>query len=598
MSVSSNLQTQPSWLDTFPTESPACGFDEGGMWFSGDAGGAPYPIRTNYNIGSEVGVEVIYTFVYNDVDSGCPDHGICFFNADTEPYWSWGDDTTRIAVQYDCGTPEIEGQNNNSTSSEYHLVIGNTYTARVSYQPWASQIAHQLYDGPNVNGTLLDTIVLNNERLTGDYRIGFDADMDAGLPDKAYFNYLEISEGPVEIVTHVFRAMHFPHRRREVVSAEDSTPTNVQPGEMLYDEDSNKLYAGLEDNSVVQVIGSGGNSPYESGSAPNAIQPANGNNYASGYYSAVGGGYQNSASGNYSFVGGGGWLDPNGGNTASGTYSAVVGGWENAASGDASFIGGGGGNTASGNYSAVSGGRYNTASGYSSTIGGGRGNNASGNYSAVVGGKSNIASGTYSTVSGGEYNNASGQYSTVGGGYSNTANGQRSSVLGGCFNNIAGYTNAHIIGSYITATADNTTFVNNLQVDDSLRFKGYNDNTDPMYIRKDNSVSNLSVLQIVIGDDPTGNSLTYPTNGNAAVDYVAIMTTGGATHHLFGSDGKYYNAGGITFSDGSTQSSAGVTSNTSGITGATAITNIVKISQAGYDALVTKDPNTIYIIVG
>lgn len=40
-----------------------------------------------------------------------------------------------------------------------------------------------------------------------------------------------------------------------------------------------------------------------------------------------------------------------------------------------------------------------------------------------------------------------------------------------------------------------------------------------------------------------------------------------------------------------------VRSNTSGITGASGVNNLVQISQANYDALVTKDPNTIYFIV-
>jgi NaMN:DMB phosphoribosyltransferase len=75
------------------------------------------------------------------------------------------------------------------------------------------------------------------------------------------------------------------------------------------------------------------------------------------------------------------------------------------------------------------------------------------------------------------------------------------------------------------------------------------------------------------------------------------MTTGGQTHHLFGSDGTYHNAGGITFGDDTTQTSAGVTSATTGITGAAAITNIVKITQTGYNALTTKDPATVYYIV-
>jgi predicted phage tail protein len=54
-------------------------------------------------------------------------------------------------------------------------------------------------------------------------------------------------------ITRVFRALRFPSRRREVVSGADATPINVQPGEMLYDEAANKLYAGREDTTAVQV---------------------------------------------------------------------------------------------------------------------------------------------------------------------------------------------------------------------------------------------------------------------------------------------------------------------------------------------------------
>jgi hypothetical protein len=54
--------------------------------------------------------------------------------------------------------------------------------------------------------------------------------------------------------TRVFRAIHFQNRRREVVSDTDPTPINVQPGEMLYDPEENKLYAGLEDTTAVEVV--------------------------------------------------------------------------------------------------------------------------------------------------------------------------------------------------------------------------------------------------------------------------------------------------------------------------------------------------------
>ena len=55
---------------------------------------------------------------------------------------------------------------------------------------------------------------------------------------------------------------------------------------------------------------------------------------------------------------------------------------------------------------------------------------------------------------------------------------------------------------------------------------------------------------------------------------------------------------GITFSDSTIQTSAGITSDITGITGASGINNIVSISQANYDNIITKDPNTLYLIVG
>lgn len=256
MGVSSNLQTQPAWLDTFPDEDVAFGFDGSGMWFSGDASGAPYPVRINYDIDSDTTVVVVYTFVYADVDDGCPDHGICFFKADVEPYWNWGTDVSRIAIQYDCGQPIIEGQNENGSGSEYDLTLGNTYTARVTYNPVEETVTHELFDGSGVSGSPIDTITLTDERLpAGSYRVGFHADLDSSVPDKAYFTYLEISEGSPEIFTHVFRSLHFPHRRREVISEEDLTPKNVQPGEVLLNEDAAKLYAGLDDGTVVEITG-------------------------------------------------------------------------------------------------------------------------------------------------------------------------------------------------------------------------------------------------------------------------------------------------------------------------------------------------------
>ena len=53
---------------------------------------------------------------------------------------------------------------------------------------------------------------------------------------------------------------------------------------------------------------------------------------------------------------------------------------------------------------------------------------------------------------------------------------------------------------------------------------------------------------------------------------------------------------GIQFSDGSIQTTAGIPSNPTGISGALSISNIIQISQLDYDNLLSKDPNTLYII--
>lgn len=65
----------------------------------------------------------------------------------------------------------------------------------------------------------------------------------------------------------------------------------------------------------------------------------------------------------------------------------------------------------------------------------------------------------------------------------------------------------------------------------------------------------------------------------------------------FNNDGSFGLAsGGIRFSDNSLQTQAGLVSNPNNIPGASAITNIVQISQANYNNLSNPDPNTLYII--
>ena len=221
------------------------------------------------------------------------------------------------------------------------------------------------------------------------------------------------------------------------------------------------------------VVGGGFNNCSVS-SSPGTCLPAfiggGRNNYALG--GAIAGGRSNQASAPYTFVGGGN------SNTSSGYNSAIGGGYGNTASEQFTFVGGGIGNTASGYRSVVVGGGggfpNNEASNAYSFLGGGFCNKACGYVSFVGGGQGNTAgnasatNGNFQVAVGGLRNTASGNYSFIGGGSDNfiDAASPYNSIIGGCGNTIGGALgsrcNAHIVGSCITAGANNYTYVNNL----------------------------------------------------------------------------------------------------------------------------------------
>jgi hypothetical protein len=64
-------------------------------------------------------------------------------------------------------------------------------------------------------------------------------------------------------------------------------------------------------------------------------------------------------------------------------------------------------------------------------------------------------------------------------------------------------------------TGDSVQFAN-LQVDTNLSFKASGDNTDTIYITKENTAGNISVLQIFVGDDggPANVNSYYPDSGS------------------------------------------------------------------------------------
>jgi hypothetical protein len=116
---------------------------------------------------------------------------------------------------------------------------------------------------------------------------------------------------------------------------------------------------------------------------------------ASGDYSTLLGGRQNTVSANYSTIAGG-WS-----NSATGLYSAVSGGWSNKASGVNSNVAGGNANTASGEATAVGGGTNNSMwAKYSCCPGGGGADDFGIIGSHVWGGAASSASTFHSQVMG------------------------------------------------------------------------------------------------------------------------------------------------------------------------------------------------------
>jgi hypothetical protein len=156
------------------------------------------------------------------------------------------------------------------------------------------------------------------------------------------------------------------------------------------------------------------------------------------------------ASGNYSVLSGG--ID----NTASGTYSVVAGGTGNYALSNNATVGGGQQNGAYALFAVVAGGYQNLAASNYASVCGGDGNAASGAFSHVGGGLDNTASGSRSIVGGGDANAARSPLSFIGGGSGNSieANADGSSISGGVFNLVSnGATYSHVTGGLNNSVA-------------------------------------------------------------------------------------------------------------------------------------------------
>ena len=227
-------------------------------------------------------------------------------------------------------------------------------------------------------------------------------------------------------------------------------------------------------NTNCSVIGGGSNNTISGGDMSSII--GGNQNVACGQYSSVIGGKSNTSSG-YSSISGGSSSCSSGNysialgyvSVSTTNWSTVSGGSHNTACGQWSTVSGGYCNKVGGSCSSVVGGVHNTIFGDNSGILSGQCNSVTGSYSGISSGEKNIITGNYSNISSGQCNLVEGNCSSIVGGWLNSVSSNCSSIIGGRNNSIsASFDDSFIIGSNLTADSRCTTFVNNLNVKNTL----------------------------------------------------------------------------------------------------------------------------------
>jgi hypothetical protein len=209
-------------------------------------------------------------------------------------------------------------------------------------------------------------------------------------------------------------------------------------------------------NVEVASSGGGGDGVWTSGAGAGSIVSVTGSNQATGIFS-ISYGDSNIAFGDYSHAAG---LF----NVAAGESSVVLAGDTNVASGTSSAILAGYSNKVNGDNSAVLAGYINKINGDNSSILGGYINTANGNNSAILAGYINTASGDNSSVVAGNINTAQGENSSAIAGNTNTVVAANSAILAGENNYLSGERSAILAGAGITGTADDTAYVDYLNI--------------------------------------------------------------------------------------------------------------------------------------
>jgi hypothetical protein len=287
------------------------------------------------------------------------------------------------------------------------------------------------------------------------------------------------------------------------------------------------------------------------------IRRNNSTKIASGDYSVICGGLNNTAHSERTFIGNGidnivngpeGFIGSGSDNVNNGIagfigngennhvmmfYNTIVNGVNNETDGEYSFIGGGNDNDAKSFYSYVGNGDFNQANtSYYATIVNGSNNTASGNKSFIANGSSNQVTSRNGFIGNGHNNTVSGLYSFIGNGQDNSVTADGASIIGGMsvladkYGQMA-FGSGTFMPSNIGEAQTSVFVLRNITTDSTTSDTLYLNGTSALMTLNDQDFWTFRVL-VVGGSDDHTNYASYAVTGfihrNGATTTIAGVT--------------------------------------------------------------------------
>mgnify|MGYP000874917265 FL=1 len=259
-------------------------------------------------------------------------------------------------------------------------------------------------------------------------------------------------------------------------------------------------------------------------------------------------------------------------------------------------------------------GANNISSGDYATVSGGLSNNAGDSYSTIAGGASNTNNGYISFIGGGSNNNITNLrfHSVIGGGSNNTISGGTLSFIAGGSGNTITHSNAFVLGTDITTTQIDTTYVENLIASGDGLFGRVNagsqltvgvangvGGTIRAYENNAQTNSGIFIEQDGVGDaklsfELTGGVVFSLGIDNSVSDNLVLSRSATlGTANVFSVDNNLD----TTFT-GDVNGANTVTNETDIYAGTTKVSHMITLSQAEYNSISgSTDAGTMYIII-